>query len=350
MKLLVVRVKGIGNMVMFTPVLLALRKGMPNAEITILADKGSIEVVSGSNLIDEAVPFDVDGRFLEKLRLIKYLRRKEFDYSIMTFPANKWQFNLLAFLIGAKRKVTHGYNGSKFRTLYFLQNVRVPAVESIHDVKQNLNLLEVFGISDYKDKQFFYVSDEDIEFAKDFFRNNNLKKVIAIHPGCGDDSVYKRWPAEHFARLVCLLQEAGCNPMLIAGPGEEDLVASINNPLGKKAVVLQKASLKKVAAVISLCSAFLSTDSGLGHIASAMGIPTFVVIGPTDFCRIAPYGGVVITKGLSCSPCKKYPFHTDFSHIICKDIRCLRGITPEDVRDEILKHKAFINGRLQENV
>lgn len=345
MKILVIRVKGIGNMVMFTPALLALTRGLPNAEMSLLADKGSIEVVRGGDIVDEMIPFDVDAPLLEKLRLLFSLRKRKFDYSIMTFPANKWQFNLFSFLIGARKRVTHGYKNPKLKTLYFLQNTRVPAVESIHDVQQNLNLLEAFGISDYEDKQFFYVSDENIGFAKDFFKKNNLKKAIAMHPGCGDDSVYKRWPAGHFTRLVGLLQEAGYDPLLIAGPGEEDLVASINGPLEKPAAVLQKTSLKNVAAVISFCSAFLSTDSGLGHIASAMDVPTFVVIGPTDYRRIAPYGGKVITKGMPCSPCKSYPFHTDFSHIDCKDIRCLRAITPEDVRDEIFKHKAFITGR-----
>lgn len=336
MKILVIRVKGIGNMVMFTPTLVALRKNFPDVKITLLADKGSAEVVRGGNLVDDIVLFDLKFPLSRQLKIILDLRKQNFDCSVMSFPANKWQFNLFAFLIGAKKRITHGYWLARFRTLSFLQNARIPAVEGIHDVEQNLNLLKAFDILDCEKKQVFYVSKEDIDYADRFFKDNNLKNVIAMHPGCGDDSLYKRWPSSHFTRVITLLQAVGYNVLLVAGPGEEELVEDINRSLKIKAEMLSGVPLKQVAAILSRCSAFLSTDSGIGHIASAMRVPTCVITGPTDHIRIAPYGGVVIRKGFPCSPCKKYPFHTDFSHIKCDNILCLGGITPEEVRDKLI--------------
>ena len=338
MKILVIRIKGIGNTVMFTPALAALRKALPNADIVFLADTGSAEVVRGSNLVDEIIHFDLGWSLSKKIKVICNLRREKFDYSIMTFPANKVQFNILAFLIGASKRVTHKYGNSKVKTLSFLQNVKIPAVEGVHDVDQNLNLLKAFNIQAEDKEQHFYISKDDMVFAESFFREKGLGRAIAMHPGCGDDSLYKRWPSRHFTSLIKLLNDNGHDVILIAGPGEQELVSNINEQLANKAVVLQDVNLKKVAAVISLCSSFLSTDSGLGHIAAAMNVPTLAITGPTDYRRIAPYGKKcrVLTKGLECSPCKKYPFHTDYSHIRCSNIRCLNEISPEEVRDKLL--------------
>ncbi len=342
MKILVIRGKGIGNMVLFTPTLSALRKNLPDAKITLITDKACAEVIRGSGLVDDVMIFDFNAPLSEKMKIISALRKIRFDYSLMTFPANKWQYNLIAFLMGARVKVSHKYSAGGMISLSFLQDIRIPAVEGIHDVDQNLNLLKVFGIKEVSKELIFYLSSEDRDFAKEFFKKNKLRKVIAMHPGCADDGLAtrRRWPAEYFTETIRSLQDKGYQIMLIAGPGEEDLVHRINGPLKIKALVLQKTPLKKVVAVVSMCSGFLSTDSGIGHTAAAVGIPTLALIGPGDSRRIAPYGKKcdVITKTVPCSPCVHYPFRatrSKFGTSNC-DVRCLKIIRPDRVVEKLV--------------
>ena len=340
MKILVVRIKGLGNFILFTPTLIAIRKKFPDAKITLLADKLCAEVVNGSKLVDDIVYFNLNSRFSDKLKVLLGLRKRNFDYSILAFPAHNWRYNLFAFLIGARKRVTHGYEVANLKSLSFLQNVKVRAIEGIHDVEQNLRLLSVFDIKDVKRELYFHLSEEDKIFANDFFKGNNLKKVIGIHPGCSEEGSYKRWPKENFSEVIQMLQRDEFDVILVAGPGEEGLVEDILGNLVKKPVIVKNMPIKRVAALVSKCIAFLSTDSGIGHISAAMGVPTLALIGPGDYRRIAPYGrrcGVITNKS-ECSPCMVYPFKTDYSqygHIKCSDAPCMKQITPEEVRGKL---------------
>ncbi len=341
MRILIIRIKGIGNMVMFTPVLVNLHKELPEAEIVLFADKGSAEVVNGSNLINEIVYFDLSWSFFRKLKVILALRRRKFDYSIMTFPAHKWMFNLLAFMLGAKKRVTQGYSVDNVKALAFLQNERIPAVEGIHDVEQNMNLLKALGISSLKGDLRFFLSDDDKSFAESYFKEHKLKKVIALHVGGSDETAYKRWPIEYFTKVIPLLKEKEYDVLLVAGPGEENVVSEINLTLEGPVLVLNGLPLKRTAAIIARCSGLLCTDSGIGHIAAAVGIPVLSLVGPGDPRRISPYGrkcGFISGK-TACSPCIHYPFGTsnsDYSKVVCSSLECLRKISPEEVRDKLL--------------
>ena len=340
MKILVVRVKGLGNMILFTPTLIALRKNFPDAKITLLSDKLCAEAVKGSDLIDDIVYFNLNSKLFDKLKVLLSLRKRNFDFSVLAFPAHNWRYNIFAFSIGAKKRVTHSYKTANLKSLSFLQNVKVPAIEGVHDVEQNLRLLSVFGIENAENKLYLHLSEEDKVFANDFFKHNKLKKVIAIHPGCSEEGYYKRWPKEYFTEVIRLLHNK-YDIMLVAGPGEEELVDSISAPLGKKPIIIKNMSIKQVAALVGKCSAFLSTDSGIGHIAAAINVPTLALIGPGDYRRIAPYGKNcdVITHKTECSPCMVYPFKTDYSqygHIKCGNALCMRKIMPKEVKDKLM--------------
>ncbi|RLG13732.1 hypothetical protein DRN69_05110 [Candidatus Pacearchaeota archaeon] len=342
-KILVISLSGIGNTILFTPFLNSLRENYPQTEIDFLTlNQGMADVVSGSNLVDNI--FVLSKKPFRILKTIWRLRKKHYDYSVTAFPSNKWQFNMLAFLIGAKNRITHKYKCCRLRTLSFLQNKKIPAIEGIHDVEQNMNLLKVFGINPENEerKLTFSISEEDKKFAEDFLRQNCLenKFLVGIHPGCNKDNKYRRWPKEYFVKLINYLTEKEKNSLLFFGPDEVEEVIWIHNNINDKSKVflIGEKNLKNVGALIAKCKVFISTDSGLGHGATALRIPTLAIFGPAQVLRTSPYGkyGHYISLNLPCSPCLKYPFHSTSSKIKCnRNFECLRNIKVEDVINKI---------------
>lgn len=339
-KILVICASGIGNTILFTPTLRTLRKGLPRAKITLLVTKSVFaEPVRGSAMVDEIVVFDDGKSLLEKTKIIIKLRRKKIDCSITAFPSNRWQFNVFAFLAGAKKRITHGYKVGRFKTLSFLQNVKVPADENLHDVNQNLNLLKPLRISLPEKKKFlFYLSEKERKSAEKFWKENNFNGsfVIGIHPGsAGIQQDAKRWPAENFAELCNqLIKEKNAQILIFGGKEEKELKDKIKSLINNNHVYIVNASPKKVAAIIKKCNLFISNDSGLMHVATVLGVKTIGIFGPTNYQRTTPYGKncYIIRKDLPCSPCLKYPFYSILSEIDCpRKFECLEKLQIEDV-------------------
>ena len=347
-KILVISLSGIGNTILFTPFLNSLRENYPETEIDFLAlNQGIADVVLGGNLINSIFVFSK--KPFRILKTLWQLRKKHYDYSVIVFPSNKWQFNVLAFLIGAKNRITHKYKCCQLKTLSFLQNKKILAVEGIHDVEQNMNLLRIFGINPKKEesKLTFYISEEDKKFAEDFLKENHLENdfLVGTHPGAGGTNknwqgFSKRWPEENFIELYNkLIEEKNAKILIFGGPEEMELKNRIRHLSNhKENIIIINESLKHIAAIIKKCNVFISNDSGLMHIAEASKVPIIGIFGPSNHIRTAPttLNSQIIRLNLSCSPCLEYPFHSTSSKIKCnKDFECLRKIKVEDVIDKI---------------
>lgn len=352
MNIVVISLAGIGNTLLATPAIELLRKRSPEAQITLLvSDKVYGEVVEGSPYVDEILVFerkDIIKKLIEKLRFILMLRKRRFDVSITGFPSNRMDYNLFAFLIGAKRRITHKYRVGRFSTLSFLQNVKVPAIYGKHDVEQNLGLLRPLGINplDGNGNLIMWVTDTDKEHAREFLLKNNIAEdeiVIGMHPGSGGQ-IAKRWAKEKFADLGdALCKKYSARVLLFGGPDEAALKQDIFTLMKNKPILVQ-GTLKETAAVISRCNLFISNDSGLMHIATVMGVPTIAIFGPTDPQRTRPWGekNTIVAKEMPCSPCLKYPFFNTNSSIECQEAKCLSQITVDDVIQAIEKQLSLV--------
>jgi len=346
-KILVICASGIGNTILFTPTLETLRKEI-KVKITLFVTKQEFaEPISGSRLVDEIMVFDNDKNLFEKIKNIIKLRREKFDYSITAFPSNRWQFNIFAFLVGAKKRITHSYKVGKLRTLSFLQDVKVPAKERLHDVEQNLNLLRALNINPKRKKRelLFYVNSEDKEFANEWLKKNKISKknfLVGIHPGCKKSTRYRRWPKENFVKIINNLIKRKKKMLLFAGPDEIEEVIWMYNQYKEKdrVFLIREKGLKHAAALIAKCRMFICTDSGLGHIATALRVPTLAIFGPAQASRTRPYGkyGHYISSNLPRSSCLKYPFQSTSSKIKCKkNFKYLTNIKVEGVMRRINK-------------
>jgi ADP-heptose:LPS heptosyltransferase len=340
MRILIILASGIGNSILFSPTLVAIRKNFINAEIDVFAYKKSFaEPFTGSNLVNTI--FYMDG-----LNTIFRLRKRKYDVSITAFPSNRWQFNLFAFFVGAKKRVTHKYKTCGVKTLSFLQNYKIVVNEKIHDVEQNLQLLEAIGAErPSKPELYFFLDEEDDAFGEKYIKDNFIENnvIIGIHVGCNKLQKFRRWPKENFIELINKISFMNKNCIIFAGPDDYDDTKYIYDKLEYKTNVrlIANEKFKRVAAVIKRCTYFICTDSGLGHTAAALGVKTFAIFGPAVWSRTAPYGNkskYIIAKDISCSPCSRYPFYSSSSKIDCKNqYKCLSAVKVSDVLQIVFK-------------
>ena len=298
---------------LMSPMLELLRRRRPGARLLLLVYNPLVcSLWQGCPYLDEVVA--LTGRSLLKMaRVLWELRKRRFEISITAFPANDYKFNLLAWLIGAKLRISHRYPAKRWRSLSFLQNSKVPLDLSSHDVQQNIRLLRALGIEPGSDKPRLklWLQEQERRQAREFLRGAGLEShlLVGIHPGSSrlHRMKYKRWGADKFARLAReIAGEYGAKILLLGGEDEEPLKRCVVDALAPgEGVVVPKLPLKVTAALIGACSLFVSNDSGLMHVAASMGVPTVAVFGPTDEKRTAPWGERhrVVAKNLACRPC-----------------------------------------------
>jgi len=350
MKILVFSLSGIGNTILALSFLEKLKRYFRNAKIDILVtSKQQLDLIKNSNLADKIFIFSKN--FFKMLAIILRLRMRKYIYSFTLFPSNRWEFNLLAFLVGAKKRVTHSYMYGRIKSLSFLQNIKIPAQSSLHDVEQNLQLLKLFNASFGEENIEIKITlgDKERLFAEEFLKKKGMlgKFLVGIHPGGGSSwnkrwqGERKRWPAQYFVQLCDELIEKKKGYVLIFGGEEEkELKERIKNMVIQKenVVIVEENSIIRTASIIKRCSLFISNDTGLMHLSTALGVPTLGIFGPTNYKRTAPYGkfGNYIKSSLKCSPCLRYPFYSLNSKIKCKkNFLCLQKITVKMVIDKL---------------
>ncbi len=326
-RVLLICVAGIGNVIMQTPFINSVLNRNDLVVDVLFGNAGGGAVFKHDKRINKRY---FKGNLIEDLGLILELRKNKYDYCVSTFPSNRFEYNLLGFLVGAKNRVIHSYNAGKVLSLSFLSNVKVDVDEELHDVYQNLNLLKVFEIGiPKKAKVSFDVSDENERYAKKFLnRLDRSKKTIGIHVGCGPLKE-KMWPVDNFLRLSEMLKEE--YNVIVFGFGSELKPFEM-----KKGIFICESNLNNVAAVISKCDKFLSVDSGLMHVASVFGVRQYVLWGPTSYSRTRPFSENVVVMGRTDVDCLRYPFRSVFSGFSCRDAnKYMRDITALEVYEKI---------------
>jgi len=340
-KILVVHTWGIGDLIMLTPSLKILRENFPEAVIDILVDQAVVgEVLQENNIVNTIFKFNRQEKNLfNKLKFIFKLRKRKYDLAIVSTGINPLSGSLFTFLIGAKVRVGE-YR--KPKTLFYTHQVK--ANGNLHKIQSNLNLLRTLGLKIKKiPEPFFEFKEEDKEFAQNFIEQIDAKNKILIgfHPGAGEKQRFKVWSKDNFIKLGRKILENYNNVYLIlfGGPKEKELCQEIKEKIGRKTFLITDFTLKQTAALINNCQLFVSSDSGLGHIASTTKTNLISIIGPTDPKRTGPVGPRVNTIREKCS----YP-HSDLDNSKYDTTRvhkCLTRITPERVLRELEKFGFF---------
>jgi len=328
-KILVRGVNWVGDAVMTLPALSALRENFPDAGITVLARPWVAPVYSNHPAVGEVMIYRKGERpFSAAMGLvatINKLRRERFHTAFLF--QNAFEAAFISWAAGIPRRIGYDRDG---RRLLLTGRVPVSAFgPGSHQVHYYLSLIRASGLrAEYTDP-VLRMSGTDKRKGQGLLSEKGIDRddrVVGLSPGAiyGDA---KRWPAERFAAIGDMVHDRWGGRVVIMGSGREDFVCGRTASAMTAPVVnlCGKTSLDLAMAVIERCEMFVTNDSGLMHVAAALGVPTVAVFGSTDHVATGPVGPLteIVRHAVDCAPCFETRCKRDFS--------CMTGIEPGEV-------------------
>lgn len=329
-RILIVRTDRMGDCILSTPVIRALRVAFPDAYLGMMVRPGNRELVEGHPGLNVVVLYDKEGperSWRGTLRFAAKLRIHRFDTALILHSTNR--VILLAWLAGIRRRI--GYA----RRLAWLLTDSVPYVKregSRHELEYNLDLLRNLGVES-KERDLFVpitpIQEAKVAAFLKAHSTNGEAPLIAIHPGASCPS--KRWPADRFAAVAdSLIERCGARVVVVTGPDEiatgETVLASMRHPALH---ALGTLSLGELACLFKQSRALISNDSGPVHLACAMKTPVVAIFGrwggglsPTRWGPTEPRS-MVLHRDVGCRPCLAHRCPIGFV--------CLQAISVEEV-------------------
>ncbi len=326
-KILVIRPGGIGDAILFYPLLHHLRSRFPGSELHILVEKRNHAVLGANNIADKVYLYD---RFMT-VDLLKVML-SHYDLVIDTEQYHNLSA-VVAFLIGAKYRC--GFDTGPRGKLF---THRVEYSQKIYEVYSFLNLFSSItgeGTTFNQNSPFYPVNEKFISWAKNQLRRFDAKEIAVLCSGA--TAPERRWGPKKYAELAEWLIKQDFNVILIGAKSERQDSLDIEKrvPAEKILNLVGKTSIPQAAAVVSLADIYVSSDTGVLHAAYGVGTPTVHLFGPGILEKWAPVGKryIAITKNLPCSPCTEYGYTPPCPF----NAKCVHMISVDDIKDAILK-------------
>jgi predicted lipopolysaccharide heptosyltransferase III len=301
--ILIIKLRYIGDVLLATPTLRAIKVTQLDARVTMMVNRGTEDVLSGNPDLDEIIVLD-KGSLAAQSRLISGLRSRRFDTVIDLTDGDRSAF--LSWVSGALIRI--GFNDEqRWRGHYYTQVVQsVPGVR--HRIDRDLEALKLLGIqAGSKDPQL-WLTPEEMNSADQLLDQLGVQRsqpMVILQPGAR--YWFKAWPPERFAELADqLVSQYGCQ-VLIGGSNQDiDLAEQIRQMAKCNPIVMAgRTTIKQFAAIAKKSVLFVGSDSGAMHIASAVGTPVVGMFGPSNPREWGPRGGPVevLYKELDCRSC-----------------------------------------------
>lgn len=311
-RILVLCLGGIGDCVLSFSALRDLRRARPDDQITALAMwPQSADLLRDLGIFDEVLQHNFQqARWWRSLGVALRLRRRCYDDCILTFPTNRFEYNALSYLLGARRRFGHNYiRGGDIANLRFLLTDRIDQRAGRHGVDENRGLVARFtGIQPDRPPET-RLGPLAPEYHHEAARmlGHLREPLLGIHAGCSSYKglALKRWPAARFGELCRRARcELGAQPVIFGTPDDIELKLQMQS-FCPEVFLAHGRTIRHTAALIARCAAFVSNDSALAHVASALDVPVVMLCGPTDPGEVRPYttAGRVLSAELGCSPC-----------------------------------------------
>ncbi|MCQ9206999.1 MAG: lipopolysaccharide heptosyltransferase II [Omnitrophica bacterium] len=330
MRILLTRTDRIGDVVLTTPAIKAVRDRHPEAYIAFMVRPYARDIVEGNPYLNEVIIYDKYGKHKSVFKTLKFalgLRKKKFDLAIMLHPTNR--VHLIAYLAGIPKRV--GFD----RKMPFLLTKKIPHLKQEgkkHEVEYTLDALRFINIDSHDKTLSVTVRKKDLERADRMLDEYHVGRgvpMIAINPGASSAS--KRWSTHNFV-LLCdnLAKTFRARIVIVADGANAKFAEAVASGMRHEPVNLAgKTTVGELAALLSKCSLFISNDSGPVHIACALKVPVISIFGRGDPGlspkRWAPTSkkSASLHKDTDCAPCLADACKNNF--------KCLQAITPEEV-------------------
>jgi predicted lipopolysaccharide heptosyltransferase III len=306
-RVLVVRLRSIGDTVLATPSLFALKRFLPHAQVDILVEDWVAPLLTDHPHVDNVVMLERGG-VVARTRAARELRGGRYDVVYNLHGGTTATF--LTRATGARHRVGFKtYQYAKLHTELVPASASLWNQQKVHSVEQQLALLGYTGVpvSD-RPRTNLGISSVATERVGQHLAAAGLadRKIALVHPAAALET--KRWRAENFARVAEYLTERGFAPVAIAAPNEAEIVNDLLSKAAVKIVALEL-SLPEVTALAARSQLFVGNDSGIAHIAAAVGTPSVVVFGSSNTAHWRPWNRAaaqVVFEEMPCQPCHGY--------------------------------------------
>ena len=315
----------IGDMVLLTPALRALKNAYPESNLTLLLRPLVADLMETHPYVDTClVDTKSRGHFRSLTELVRQIHRAAFDVAVVLHPTS-FRNALIPFFARVPMRVGTNINGRGM-----LLTASCKDDTSIHEVHRYLRVLQLLGIDTGSDFLEFWHTDADWQTIQDLLNAEGVSssdRLIVFNLGTTWHT--KQWDIANFVEVIQQITDLVPDVRIVLTGSSDELTLVETLPTSLPTInLVGRTSILQLGALLERCEICLTCDSGPMHIAAAVGAPTIALFGPTDPIRHKPYGAghTIIEKPIECRPCYKRTCHRqDAPHL------CMTEIDPTEV-------------------
>lgn len=326
-RILIIHQGALGDFILSLPAISAFRYHSPDTFIEIW---GHLEIL---RLVDTSLYADTVYS-IERERIAPFFTQ---DTLVPPRVIERFSSFDLILIFGGEKQTTFVHNLKKrgVRNVHRIDPFP-PHGSNTHIIDHQASQLFLLGVKVPLKTPTLFPREADGKRMASFLEQRKLDKethVVALHPGSGSRA--KVWSPENFAQLSKhLLKDERIQLLVPIGPADKEHAADYCNIIASDRIIpVRNLSLGELAAILKKCRVYIGNDSGVTHMAAAVGTPVVALFGPTDPQVWGPRGKRVCIecRGVSCSPCSREEMN------VCSHTKCLKSITVEDVYRSVKK-------------
>lgn len=325
-RVLVVKLRSIGDTVLSTPSLIALKRFLPDAQIDILLEDWVAPVLDGFDAVDNVI--SVGKSSSDRLKTAWKLRRRQYDLAINLHGGTTATMFVRA--TGARHRIGYSYYQYPFFYNHLLSSASdFWKREKTHSAEQQLALVGFVGVPvDTLPKTRLAANERYIGTIRERYPKFEISdlKFALLHPSTAFYT--KQWPTENFARTAEFLAEKGLHAVAVGSKGENKGLDNLKRLSNIPVTIFDDLTLPEITALASKARIFVGNDSGIAHIAAAVNTPSVVVFGSSNRDHWRPWTDApneIVFEPFGCQPCPGYE---------CKEFgepKCILSVSPSAV-------------------
>ena len=278
-RILIIRLAPLGETVLTTPVIRALRQHFQNAHIAYMVAPTREDLVSANPHLNEVITYQASVP-----KLIYQIARRKFQMAVVLQPT----FRLVLHTFFARIPFRVGFEtnagGKKLLNLAAVNNT------AQHETQRYLDVVRTLGIEVVDDEPEVFVDSVGTTWVDNFLENQRLndgKPIIGLNPGAA--TAYRRWDAANFAALGNQLHKVyGAHIIITTGPQEGELANQVAGRMEHASVIVNRVTPMQLAALLQRCDLYISNDTGPMHLSTAVKTPTVALFGASNLNQWAP--------------------------------------------------------------
>ena len=334
-RVLVVRLRSIGDTVLATPSLIALKRFLPGAQIDILLEDWVAPILEDFDAVDTVISFKKND-LKSRLQTARRIRANKYDIAFNLHGGTTATFFVRAS--GAKYRV--GFKNYQYNFLYTHlapSPLEFWKTEHAHSAEQQLSFLGFVGVPVFdRPKSRLAISKPALNSINEKITKSQIpnpkSQIALLHPVAAFDT--KQWATENFARIAEFLHTKNFQIVAVATKKEREILENLKQTARVPIQIFDDLTLPEITALASKAKIFVGNDSGIAHIASAVNTPSVVVFGSSNRDHWRPWTNArheIVFEKMPCQPCAGY---------FCKEFaepECIKRVSVDNVAQAVEK-------------